>query len=1310
MKKAGKIVSYLLVLALVTSLFSGLGVKSKQANAKITAGSFTVLEIVPHKSVATFGYLVDGYFGQGLTKSSDNTEITSIYSSNGALRQYLIDNNLCNNETDKFVSKNFFEEKILKAVSNVDWTVTVNTRTPSTLTESDVNSADLIVINETVPDQLKYKYKWNGSSWVKESTKIINDVTFRTSGYELSTEQVMWIFRKVAGVNGQDPVPYIVDFDLYDGKSFVDVRGVTGDAKFFANSGRFGYERADLEHVLTQGGGDMQGITLGNAGERPGLGSTSTSYKLYKLLSCIDPATLYGLYYTCSDGSFGIDDKLNLFELYPSSNGIPSSYNRGAKLSCWADEFFAPNYLTTSSRDIGNIKTTMGWFEADTNSSEGGNKKLKDPGVFLQTIGGGVGRGIVYNSDSGIFYAVKAVPTVTAANNDIVKIISSFASATAEKNDYHPYRYILVNSTTTTHNRSVIADMVAVANTNGVGLPNGIEVKCMSPEQYANININVSESYDGVFSTEAEVLADFTSILGDKFGVDIVKVPTEYYTNFKPSFTNENGWGSYFGSGDIKIAGNKNYINEDGKETKRYLDFDVRLKGSGSFRIDLYVDVDGDCKFESNEVVNLSEGTSGTFTDSVPLTAFYGEELGKNFVGAFAWRLVISNSGNYVTRDGFSAIRNTNGTNVIKILQVYPTDYSSQYGQDWSQGGHRSSNPTLILPMEGEYGTTDSTKISRLDATSDFDDIRKYFDGRLSVDVATNLDSNYRPSTVTEAQTVTFGTEDNNGEGPKRNHIILDSSLFYYYLEKLEDYSIDVTRYSVYKFNSEVATGKIVYDSKTGKLGKAEGPQKKNLNGSLMYGYDKEAIHYTDDSWQTVMVHWTEGALEKYLVDPCGLIYGERGENDGQVKYYEGSLNGVNGTPICGTSEENEFDIVMLGFGSTMDWMSPKAVNLIKNYLTNNGAAFIGNGAVTMDSNNTLGAAIASTIGMIPSTTAQNGYDFVANKAIPLMVTNDTILSHYPYSVEKYMRASGASKQPLKIKVSGDDAPVVAFVKYNSESGSNHGTWGDAASNYYVYKKGNITFCGFGSTFPKAKIDQVGGIMTLAETLMIVNALVAASRFGSGPAHTDPYMNCIDPDRSVIDAHQMDGSTVTEYHFKDSIYTDFDSQDIANFTKEDNEDDVFNTPIDSTALKPEGFVDSTTLTRWIPYDIKLPTEDSGYVEFLTPDNRALPVRLYKYNKTTKTFTSCSAVSSTQPNVFQIPTPGIYYVGISINPSSYTGISTTSKLGFSIDKDTPANSIDSFAFKINLKDGTASTANLIEDHTVFMIRRVLYFDK
>ena len=1273
MKKAGKFISYLLVLAMVTSLISGLGIKPENADAKITAPNFTVLEIVPDKSMGTFGYLVDGYFGMGLNSASDAQTISNTFTGNQNLRNYLIGAGLAQNVTTSYTSTNYFEEHYLKSIQDTDWNVTVKTRTAADLNESDINSADLIVISETVPGNLK--------------TSGVASKNFRTNGSKLSAAQVFAIFKKIAGADGQDPVPYIIDFDLYGLNTFVDVRTVNTIQK--SKQDRFGFEPANQEHVLTQGGGDFQGL-WNNSDQAPNLGTDATSFKLYKLLSCIDPSTLYGLYVACSDGSFGIDEELNLLELYTNTSNLPSAYNRGGKLTAWTDEYFAPNYLAAQDA-VSGVKTKMGWFEASTGQNQ--DKGKVDPGTFAQTIGAGVGHGIVFNSNDGLFYAMGIKGNTSSS---FPAILGAFASSTST-NDYHPYRYILKTSNTSSNNRSVIADMVKEANTKGYGLPNGIEIWCMSSAQYANLNVSSAE-FDGVFTSSSDILNDFKSKVGHSVGVNFITLPTVYYTNFKPSFQNENGWASYLGDGNVKVDGNVNYINDDAHPNKKTLDFKLKLSGAASYNIVLYVDANGDLKFGSDEAFNLNGTiTDGIFEKSVPLTTIFGEEAGEKYVGAFSWRLVING---HVVYDGVSAIRNVEKKNLIKILQVYPTNYDEKYGDSLGTGGPYVSNPTLLLPTKAEI--TSAGTISTLNPTTQYDTVKQIFSGKIKVDYVTSCTSNYDKHSAVNSKTVNIDSNKDN----KRNHMIVDTSLFYYYLDMLKDYEIDVTRYSVVGFNQAVSQGKIVRNEVTNRLGLADGEQKKNLDGSLRYGYSATDLGLSSSTYQTYEVTWTEGKLKKYLVDETtGAIYGQREDQDGKVTYYGSTRNGATGVAVKGTTEENEFDILMIGFGSTMDYMDQKGVNLIKAYLENNGAAFIGNGAVTLSSNNTLGKAIAGIIGMsAPSGnwSAQSGYDYYANTAIPIMVTNDTVLAHYPYTVEKYMRASGASKQPLKLNISGSDAPVVAFVKYNSGNGD-YNSWGDAEHNYYVYKKGNITFCGFGSTFPKAYVDQVGGVMTLAETLMIVNALVATSRFGSGGIVSEPFMNCIDPDRSVIGESMMEDD-FEAYYFKDSIYTDYDAYGIAKF--KDSADTVFNTPIDSAALKPEGFTDPTTNIRWIPYRAKLATEDGGYIVFQTTDNMTLPIQVYKYNESSKTFAKQTPVSGTT-NKYSIPQKGIYYIGVPIDPSGYSGVGSSTKLGFRIDKNNGTNSIDQFAIKMLLKNGESSTAKTVETHTIIMVRRVLY---
>ncbi|MBR4342539.1 MAG: DUF5057 domain-containing protein [Lachnospiraceae bacterium] len=1457
MKKAGKFVAWLLVLTLTTSLMAGVGFKAETVNA--ADKSFTVLEIVPDATQATFGYFVKSW-----TDANRTEVVTNCLANSGALNTFLKSAGCGEVQGSSFVSNDYFVNNVLKKIDDsANWNVNVVTKTPADLNanSSIISSADFIVINETVPQVFK------------NISGVNHAVTFSTNGHKLNPDTVLKIFKKIAGVEGETPVPYIIDFNLYDSSSFSDIRTKDPIFTFFPDgtSGYFGSVKADYIYKLEQGQGAAGTVTPGSNSSLY-QGTDSTSFKLYKLLSCIDPATLYGLYFTETDGSHGVDDDLNIIGNGPDdkgnngnhSAGEVSTYNLNTKLQTWCDEVFRPLYLVSDATDIGSIMSKMGWFEYGTTTGDNGNGKKQAQAEGYKVIGGADGRGIVYNSNKGLFYVFSKLTensgssgpavsvsykfnadwsgastgggTLSIKNNgsdpitlaSVEAIISDFESisfysgtnnctfdkntgllkfetnetingggkvdfnggwkaltngysvnqnidadkytvtlaagadptekqklknmigsflATEPKNDYHPYRFLVVadNHNLGSVNRSVIADMVNVANASGKGLAGGIVVECMSKYEFDNITVNLNQTYDGIcvengsFSSDHSVGSSkyssysgikasfskdslksaFSSILSSSstFGLDYISVPTEYYTNFRARFSGENGSLGYLGaSGDTYVKDNVNYINDDNHSGKRTLDFKFYIKGSGTYDIDLYIDVDGDCRFEDNEKVDVASASGNSQTpheSSTSLDEFYGSDAGKDFVGGFAWKLVVSNSSKSICRTGYSAIRNEKDTNTIRILQIYPTAYKND---DTSNSTSEDNpNPILLLPDASELeGVKGITSISG-DTLSGINTLKSYFSGKIKLDMANSLGimSPYS-STLSD---VTLNTT------TSREKIIMNSSLFYYYLTKLgyyndgafkQAYAVDVKRLSVYSFNQAMAKGEFVYNKETGRIGPAEGDQILNLDGSLRWGYTYDKLGLGSD-WKTKTVTWTEGILSKYLVDEStGLIYGLREETDGKVSYYGSTANGKAGTAIKGSNTDKEFDMVMIGFGGTLDYMYPAGVELLTKYIKNKGPVFIGGGTISNATNNNFGKEIREIIGM--SATKTGSYNYVYETVNGLMETNDTLFSHFPYRVNAIMKGTVESVAIHKLDLSGDNAPVVAFTKYNSgDSSSTYGKWGYAENNYYVYKKENITYCGFGPAYQKSGLDQVGGVMPMAETLMIVNALIAASRYGSGGITVDPFIDCIDPDRSVLDVTNMeDDYSGSYYMFKDAVYTDYDSYDIAKYT---NNIISSVSPIESIALKPgkseDGFTDTGLSVRWIPYKAKMAVEEGASIVFYTSDNKNIGanssgdpiIGVYQY-KNGKFNKLSLTTTSTGEKGYVLTSKGTYYIGVPINTGAYSNVTTSSKVGFALDK-TSSNETDQFAIKFNLINDAKKIA---EAHTIMMVRRVIYHDR
>ncbi len=1428
MKRAERIVSYLLVLALVTTLLSGLGyAKSDAVEVKAAGNTLNVLEIVPTSEMATFGYMVKSW-----TDSNFASKAGAIgnYSN---FKTYIQNAGLGTVSSSSLASTDYFKTQVLGLAADDALAINVTTKTPN---DSDlisaVNNADFIVINQTVPSALQYG----------------TQKKFSDSGYRFTNAQVLAIFKKVAGVEGQTPVPYIIDGSLLNKSAFVDVRNLNSAFldKSGGHSGSVGYTRADTMYNGQQGIGVGQGQawSISTASDDPAYnGSGATNYKLFKLLSSIDPATLYGLYFRENDGGYGIDRDLNIIGLGPDANGntnqvMGSLYRLNTKMSAWPDVLFRPNYLTTANRNVGTIMGKMGWFEPGS-------------GDYLKVIGGGDGRGVAYSSNDGLFYATEAMsgssvdlssytdiassvtvnytgskwwgeitiknntstaystnwkvtfekegftpdsnnldgnlglidsgstitlyvksgksfnvpannssgkatagpgvgnsddsvtislPTVASTSSSGTKVgnvVNSFRVSGVTKNDYHPYRLLMVTDNTPDSyaNRTVIAELVAAANEAGKGLLEGIIVECVSKPEFDNISVDLNQTYDmicvvgslGTTSIGADKLSHYTgtkvtnltagspgsiteivnkfknNLLGHKMGVNYVTVPNEYYTDFIASFAGENGDGVYQGVGNANVPENANYINDDSHPGKRTLDFQFKVTGAPSFTAKLYVDVDGDFKYEEDEVVGLS--SINNFYNSISLSEsnFFGEG-GNDYVGGFSWKLVISSDEGTVSRIGYSAIRNeTTNKSKIKILQIYPTDYKDGYNQE------NSPHPLLILPTKSEIAAAESLhgnishySINDLSTSNGIPGIQVHFKESLKIDKA----GTFTDDRVGDVQNKTI---DYSGG---RKSIITDAGYLYYFLNELQDYDIDVTRYSVSAFN-EAAGKDVVLDMENGRLSKSGGAPVKNLDGSTRYVYKPQQLSFTDNAWKSLTVTWTEGVFKKYLVDDStGYIYGERGDADGSVKYYRESESDKSGTGslVYGVDKDNEFDLVMIGFGSTLDYMNDTAINLLKDYLSGGGPAFIGNGAVSKQGYNTFGknATIKSLIGI--SQTPNSGYAYAHNTVLPIITTNDTVFSHYPYTINPVMKASGDGIPPYELDLTGSvNDPIVAFTKYRQGSDT-EGSWGKALTNYYVYKKNNITYCGFGATFNDPTGGQLGNYLPMAETLMIVNALVASSRFGSSPIHNNPYFDCKDDDASVLNVTGLEDDQVetntdgdTIWYFKDSVYTDYDAYDIAAFAKADAQRQ-FNSPVQNSGLGIPGVnvtADGwTSNIRWIPYLADIPTEAGGYIEFKTV-NGATTLNLKVWSVANNAFVT------PEDGKYHVNRNGMYYIGVPLNGghSAYAG---ASKLGFMIDKDNPDNSIDMFAIRMNLYKPNKTV--LVERHTISMIRRVLYHAK
>ena len=1273
MKKSKRVVSYLLALTMVLSLFMGMDFNLKSVKA---GGSYTILEIVPSLDVT--GQL-----------SSKTAELAAQFGSGS--------------------------------------TVSFITRTPNTLKAdmSVLDNVDLIVIN-----------KGSGSF-------IGNDFEWKVAKA---------IFDKVAGATS-DPVPYLIDFNIFteirdNNSTFVKAVKQPGFQKFE-------YPLADkLDYVPLEAAGTSGTYGENEAADGGNWGSRNVSYKLYYMLTCMNPGTFYGLYFNNKDEYYGIDNVGNLLSVGLADGGNPVLHGAPIHWPVWAYNFLQPGFLTVSSwpgSSVDSAKTKIGFKRIDevnrTNWVYANHTKYE--------------RGIVADGIVSKFDNYKS---------DLATLVNEYKTNASSKNDYYQYRVLVVqpNGVDGTVNRSLVADIIAknIADNGNKGMVGGVNFDCISMYNFNNLSIDLSENYDIIYlghhndgqamgtdmyyksysgtstatggitdlwansgNTNADSGNDLTKLKYDElkafkakgnkiivskglldakggkvdentymykllnnteydlvdnsndgqiivnqifsskddFTVFFKTTPAEYISDIQADYGGQNlkRHFTYYTEG---ISGFSNYINNSTDHRNRNLEFNFDIIGSGSdsdYKVNLYIDMDCDYHFESNEdehVVTNASIDHMNYTDSLNV-------LPDGYVGPVTWKIVVTKgsgaSAVSVAKIGYSACRadSTTPRQTVNILQIYPTDCSSGYGDKqyvWS-------NPSVILPSEYEvFEAMISKKVDIAsydsDNTTDITSIKNYFNGILAVDTtdADHADILGINDSTSEAALRIPGTVSTERitrtDSDKRTNTLLDNTGYTYYLiKKQSDYNINVTHVSVNTFNDTYSDFR--YDTDNGILTYPAETFTKNENGSIrcytwapfytesnilrcyltdtneiskynsggsynstreaitdshgIYGYrDKATGNATYFDYDTPSINVLLTSKDKLVEPMIENAYKQRGaygykesvtgstkkkvvyfDFDDLFNTYKSSIDATNATSVINTLrakavDETEvltlrdsssrelfsvvaitnnatFDILMLGFGMNTDYMVSGACTKLTEYLNNNGTAFIGNGAVTVAQNNSMGKAIRKSIGQdrynvtdynanhdtwtsvdkpFTSGKEQTEYDTYLlgltrqqdpfDQGPPNLVTvNETTFTHYPYTIPGVLKGTAGQKQAYQLNLEDPDI-VVTYAKYLSGGSNGYQNWADARENYYAYKKNNITFVGFGNTFPNYGDDQLSTVMTMPETMLIVNSLITAAKFKGNNDQGEPYLDCEDFDADVVQE--------SETLFKDSVYVDYD--------------------------------------------------------------------------------------------------------------------------------------------------------------------------
>lgn len=1306
MKRTGKVITYLVVLAMVTSLFAGLGFADKKVSANVNK-TFTVLEIVPNTSMRQFGYLIAGQ--EPIDIKAVNT--AKVGSGDSSFRTYINNSGIGTIEASgNYVSNDVFRTQVLPAKTslneNIDWTINYNFKTFSDLSDADINSADLIVITDSVPSQLQV-------SGVTVSS--FNSL----SNSDISWSKVYKVFKKIAGVDGATPIPYLIDYKVYDNisksniasKYFYDTPGLQDD-----------YPRDESNSIPYKE--NVQG-------------STKNIFKLYLMLTAMNPSTFYGIYIRERGDGYGVDPvngKILGYDLLKDTIGDPFTYKG---YDGWGTEMLKPYFISS-----GNISSTMAKIGfTDPNLCLAIIDQASSNEWYTAVTGykkwAALEAGIVVNGSDGGY-----VGNYSDIKSSFSSLVSRYCFGGRSLVDSREYRFLIVTpgNIDANVNRSLVANVVEYTRNNGnKGLVGGVKVDCMSMYQFVSLSSGLDETYDciyfagdgtkyasagstasvngqfqlfesgvtttvlagndlthlkyteldrfvntkhrpviiskqlkdssvdtstymysflhGLDYTKSYIFEDtssnglgvnygsvFSAIQGKGFSLTLINTPNEYFSNVNLDFKQQNDNDSYYATA-VTDPNFKAYINSKGKEDYRKLDFTFRIEGNtgSSFTAKLYLDMNSDGIYDEDagsyvlkDGYYVLEGgekfwTKSSCSENTDYTVKI-DVLPDGYVGPVAWKFSVTDGTYVYSKCGYSACRSTDDSgdpHRVNVIQVYPT-FTNDAGSGGvykqiigsSQTGYfQLSVPSLILPTDYEIGLADpSGNVKSMQINDSLSTIDDLFVNKLYVDQAGTQDHfNSSAGVGAEFKSVpTSAAVSNSGVG---RVMIKNAGAFYYFAQKQKDYDIHATRFSVYDFNQKVAAGKIYYDK----------------------------------------------------------------DNTKKLVYKESTT----ATPVY-------FDVLMLGFGSSMDYMTPAAVKVITDYVDADQPVLMGNGTVSFSERNTLGQALRARIGQdrynVTSNNGSNpgssvyglpyqkntttvygngtkyylqgynkgfttGPDDNGNNPVNGMKLNENVLTNYPYYIPEKFKLTSGCIQPYQLDLE-DEQIVVSFVKQQD----NVTEWGNGRSDYFLYKKGNITFCSVGKTSPNYSRNQVGGVMTHPECCLVFNSLVAASDSRTGGGNDNAYVTCTDPDSSSVDIVGVDPLDPTKqvHTYKDYVYVDYDA------TQDNMTGDTApmgNTSIVGTA--PDGTSYGYTARR-VPYEATVSTNADLKICKHDTDIK-IDIKVYKVNDDD----SLTEAPKNASGNYIITNGDTYMIDVPLNDSFYTdkgisGCGLTGRDSFNVD--------------------------------------------
>lgn len=1169
MRKMKKILSILLVLVMVTSIFAGLdiyfGKDAQAANAGTVNKTYYVLEIVPNESMAQFGYLV-GNGQEPINMASAWASYESVLNRYGKMNAGV------------YVSDELFKNNYLAAVddagNSIIWDIRVITRTPKTLTQSDLNIANLVVLSQTADSDLPKENTWFS---FRNATLFPNDsynysVKDFMDNSNFSWDTAMMIFKRIAGAAGdKNTAPaFFVDYTMYSKASKENV-----------NYG--------VEYAVTRIAGTKSKISAS--------GSKQNAFKLYLMLTSMNPTDFYSLYFNPESDTHGLDERGYLKgyktqEIDGNWNDVAGSYE------AWGEQMLAPSFL--NGKLSGNIYynpdanasvADIGWSPVNSLSKGSATRK---------------GRGIVYYASDN-----------RSVSSDFSKVINSAAGALDVYSNIYSggFRLLVVDPNGKFKaNGNIAAYFIENFGKNN-GVLGGIKVDNMSITQFAGTNKDLLDDYDAIY---------FSGTL-DPDGAKVVDTygnGKAFYVKGKSrtsAYSNNGGWGTnaitYYAGRDITAA-LLTKLNDF--VTKKPVIVDTKLKNavknnsgiqkfdsdynlSGSYKVDtdtnIYSFING-LNFSSDYVLEdtNSDGTGINYTKLITALKKYNVELvlesqpatyydysNFNFRGQNESNdYLYTNSSSSVTGDryintaanGYS--RNLNFSFRIDDTENYD-DYTVNLYLDMNGDGRFSESDGKFIMQDGteedpiyyfnnkgerffhksgytaNNGTVQTISFGMVDkagtnavlpstyvgqVTWKFEIVGK--NGKSSSVVgysACKADNETKRARVNVLQIVSVDILNKWGNCEDDPLSLIDSTLFLPTKAEIAAATNNGAKDITSIYNSSKNSASDYTNLKKFFSGKIK-TQTKNTKGAATQSYtlnwsgnDDNAGRFNNANLANAAIYYYMLCQQKdYDVNVKRVTTEELEQEISNGKIAIDSTTGRirYADPDPDTAYNGKLincDLLVLGFGNYSGDLGTNSLAMVKTYFEKGNAAFIGNGAVWSNSTShkltqmiTQFTGMKKTDGKVQYTYNGDVYNRGNNGVAEATMTNYGPMSRYPLAIPSVIKSTAARESAYALDLSQDDITVYLSI-YNANNGSvtDYIAKDDAIDNYLIFKKKNITFCSIG--FNEGNLSgQKSFVLKLPEAGMIVNAIT-----GAHPGTPDPVP--VENAKFVVVGNEVDKTT-----------------------------------------------------------------------------------------------------------------------------------------------------------------------------------------